>query len=777
MKLSSLHIQYFRGATKPVTIDFSQDKNITLIYGENGNGKSTIADALICLCTDSIGSLADKSDKDISYIKSLDAKISDFIIELKTENQTFKATLSDTGKKIIKKPDTDLPKVEALRRSQITSFIESAPSKRYEVLSSFIDVSNIQKSESELKKLISSLEKDLGQNTKSLSDAKHTLNEIWEKEGKPLDSLKTWVQSEVQKDFTRINKELLENNSVLQHWKTLQTTLSYIKAEKEKYNVAKQNAEKAENSLKEYQKNNPDSEAALLSLLKETKEFLTSKSKVEKCPVCEKVNTKDWLLSNVNDRITKMQELNKLTTDVKTFKETEKTSYSRLRSQIDPFNTQIVSLKSTTVLLQNFKFNEIFKDIIETPDTTNYFKEFTGIKEQLILEFDKLEKENMIVNKSVSIHNSITSNYNNIISLTKKCSSLDTLLKQAMAALILVEETRKKFVDNELSSISGEVEKMYQTIHPNEGLGNIKLFLNHNYQSSLNLTAKFYSLDDITPQSLYSESHLDTLGICIFIAMAKKESNKNVILILDDVVMSVDESHLDRIIDLIHNESTHFAHILISTHYRPWRERYRNNRAPNSNIQFIELRAWSKERGITQAKPQLVLDEIKFYLAIPENFHRENLAGVSGRFLEAILDFLSYNFQSKLKRKAANDYALSELLDCLSKELLKELKVQKMELTPDGKYSPTNHTEEIYLKPIIDNIKNLKAIRNQVGAHFTFDGALVGDSDVEDFATATIQLAELLICPKNGNLPDRNKSGSYWETKSGSIRLFPLIEP
>ena len=777
MKLSSLHIQYFRGATKPVTIDFSQDKNITLIYGENGNGKSTIADALICLCTDSIGSLADKSDKDISYIKSLDAKISDFIIELKTENQTFKATLSDTGKKIIKKPDTDLPKVEALRRSQITSFIESAPSKRYEVLSSFIDVSNIQKSESELKKLISSLEKDLGQNTKSLSDAKHTLNEIWEKEGKPLDSLKTWVQSEVQKDFTRINKELLENNSVLQHWKTLQTTLSYIKAEKEKYNVAKQNAEKAENSLKEYQKNNPDSEAALLSLLKETKEFLTSKSKAEKCPVCEKVNTKDWLLSNVNDRITKMQELNKLTTDVKTFKETEKTSYSRLRSQIDPFNTQIVSLKSTTVLLQNFKFNEIFKDIIETPDTTNYFKEFTGIKEQLILEFDKLEKENMIVNKSVSIHNSITSNYNNIISLTKKCSSLDTLLKQAMAALILVEETRKKFVDNELSSISGEVEKMYQTIHPNEGLGNIKLFLNHNYQSSLNLTAKFYSLDDITPQSLYSESHLDTLGICIFIAMAKKESNKNVILILDDVVMSVDESHLDRIIDLIHNESTHFAHILISTHYRPWRERYRNNRAPNSNIQFIELRAWSKERGITQAKPQLVLDEIKFYLAIPENFHRENLAGVSGRFLEAILDFLSYNFQSKLKRKAANDYALSELLDCLSKELLKELKVQKMELTPDGKYSPTNHTEEIYLKPIIDNIKNLKAIRNQVGAHFTFDGALVGDSDVEDFATATIQLAELLICPKNGNLPDRNKSGSYWETKSGSIRLFPLIEP
>ena len=45
MKLSSLHINAFRGATTPITLNFSQDKNITLIYSENGNGKSSIADA------------------------------------------------------------------------------------------------------------------------------------------------------------------------------------------------------------------------------------------------------------------------------------------------------------------------------------------------------------------------------------------------------------------------------------------------------------------------------------------------------------------------------------------------------------------------------------------------------------------------------------------------------------------------------------------------------------------------------------------------------------
>lgn len=107
MKLNSLHINAFRGATKPLTLNFSQDKNITLIYAENGNGKSSIADALVCLCTDGTGSLDDKSNKDYSFLKSLGANNSDLLVELKTDTQTFKATLSVNSNKIIKNPSTD----------------------------------------------------------------------------------------------------------------------------------------------------------------------------------------------------------------------------------------------------------------------------------------------------------------------------------------------------------------------------------------------------------------------------------------------------------------------------------------------------------------------------------------------------------------------------------------------------------------------------------------------------------------------------------------------
>lgn len=125
------------------------------------------------------------------------------------------------------------------------------------------------------------------------------------------------------------------------------------------------------------------------------------------------------------------------------------------------------------------------------------------------------------------------------------------------------------------------------------------------------MQANFHTEEGITPQSVYSESHLDTLGICIFLALAKKYSTGDTILVLDDVVMSVDDKHLDRFIDLLHDEEKHFGQIIITTHYRPWRERYRNNRAPAGNVQFMELRNWTKENGIRVFNSKIILAELK----------------------------------------------------------------------------------------------------------------------------------------------------------------------
>jgi len=46
-------------------------------------------------------------------------------------------------------------------------------------------------------------------------------------------------------------------------------------------------------------------------------------------------------------------------------------------------------------------------------------------------------------------------------------------------------------------------------------------------------------------------------------------------------------------------------------------------------------------------------------------------------------------------------------------------------------------------------------------SHWNPDGSLLSDSQVKEFAENTIVLCEVLACNICGNLPNRDKSGSY----------------
>ena len=55
--LQTLEVQALRGATEKFTLTFEKGKKITILYGENGSGKSTICDALEMLTKEKISSL------------------------------------------------------------------------------------------------------------------------------------------------------------------------------------------------------------------------------------------------------------------------------------------------------------------------------------------------------------------------------------------------------------------------------------------------------------------------------------------------------------------------------------------------------------------------------------------------------------------------------------------------------------------------------------------------------------------------------------------------
>ena len=92
-----------------------------------------------------------------------------------------------------------------------------------------------------------------------------------------------------------------------------------------------------------------------------------------------------------------------------------------------------------------------------------------------------------------------------------------------------------------LLEIAKEVDALYQKIHPKEKIGQLKLKLDERQRGSLIYGVAFGELQDIQPQPYYSESHLDSLGLCIFLALAKRNNAVRTVVVLDDVLGSVDQ--------------------------------------------------------------------------------------------------------------------------------------------------------------------------------------------------------------------------------------------
>jgi AAA15 family ATPase/GTPase len=60
LNLTSLKLEALRGATQPFELKFESGKKITIVYGENGSGKSTVCDAFDLLGNDGLSSLRGK---------------------------------------------------------------------------------------------------------------------------------------------------------------------------------------------------------------------------------------------------------------------------------------------------------------------------------------------------------------------------------------------------------------------------------------------------------------------------------------------------------------------------------------------------------------------------------------------------------------------------------------------------------------------------------------------------------------------------------------------
>ena len=143
-----------------------------------------------------------------------------------------------------------------------------------------------------------------------------------------------------------------------------------------------------------------------------------------------------------------------------------------------------------------------------------------------------------------------------------------------------------------LKRISRRVAQLYAALHPGENLSEA-VSIEPWTAKGVELAVEFYGSRQRPPHGVLSESHLNSLAIALFLAMAEEFNQQLGFLVLDDVINSFDVEHRGRLAELLADEFSGWQ-IIVLTHDQQFYE-HLSRRAPS--WRRLELTSWSYESG------------------------------------------------------------------------------------------------------------------------------------------------------------------------------------
>jgi hypothetical protein len=293
-------------------------------------------------------------------------------------------------------------------------------------------------------------------------------------------------------------------------------------------------------------------------------------------------------------------------------------------------------------------------------------------------------------------------------------------------------EARREVVQELFDELSKDIDGIYSRLHPAESHGNIRLEIRDVGQGSANLRGSFYDREDEDPRGYYSDAHLDTLGVSIFLALRRwhrrlyPEFN---LLVLDDVLTSVDNAHSVRLSELLLREFSDYQ-ILLTTHDRIWYEHLRDIQARcGVSANFINkvIHNWTLDEGPDLREPEDEHDRLKRLLA---DGSASEIASMAGRLLEHTLQEMRYSVSLSVQAKPSERYEIGDLWPSFYRAARKYASFYAQA----GRW--------------LDSLDVNWPIRNWVGAHFNDWANRAPRSSAVEFAEAVIGLFEAVSCAK-----------------------------
>lgn len=667
MKLIELEINNVRGITH---LSLKPDGNNFVIWGPNGSGKSAIVDAINFLLTGRISRLMGEGTGNLKLKEhgphidheSIEAVVR-AVIQLSEVDEPFEIRRCIENPNKLECEDNIWPYLEpvlslayrgqhVLTRREILKYVTSDGSTRAQKIQHLLNISEIEDVRKAFVRVQNDLKKERQAAERAVETAKGAVNATIQVQS---------FQEDKVLEFINENRVLLGGQEIstikyneLKTGLTPPTTISKDRAtnfelfERDIQNLQKVISEKKQTEIKEKDEVLREtiisirSDPRLLQALNKQRLIELGIEMIDesgKCPLCDT----SWPEGELHKYLEK-----KLSSSEKA------SQYQKRISELSKFITSHVSntigsLQQVVNALVKTGDNESGKKFSMWLENLNRLSSALGnaMEDYPLSDFDIDTVKRMLAPDDVQkqlehIHSlvkekcpeitpeqvawdALTRLEENLKALEQAQSEFeiaDISYKRAVILLHSFEIARDTVLRNLYNKVKERFVELYKKLHGlDEKSFSAKIEPDG---AALNFEVDFHGRGTYSPHALHSEGHQDSMGLCLYLALSELLAEGLIdLIILDDVVMSVDDGHRRNLCRILAS-SFPSRQFLITTHDKTWANQLRSEGVVD-RTGLIELYNWNIDTG-----PQ-VSYQVDLWDRIEEDIQRNDIPSAAAR--------------------------------------------------------------------------------------------------------------------------------------------------
>lgn len=593
MRIKAIQLSWFRGAADPVSIE--PNCKSMVVYGVNGSGKSSFVDAVEYVLNDGkIGHLAHiysgkRQEKAIPNTHKPQGRKIELRIkfkdnsELKTEI-TQDGSPTSSGAEAVAMPSWDYRRT-VLRQDEVGEFIHDTKGGKYSALLPLLGLHHMEVAVENLRQLAKSVTEQ-----SKLREIKVMLKQV---ETKRKATFGTDSDEQILAKISKLHAmyctDKVITTDALSRCKELKTALDTRIAGSsadQRRHIALQGA--AELDLEGHVgavrsacvKLAGAAEpliAQRLDVLHSTGVFVDKlgDEKEVKCPACGQLVAVDAFQAHVEAEQERLQEFIEVfemrKAAIGTLCDTVKSLKANL-GKADVKSWQEDEIAKGTLADNFVQLNEINAEALRVSCSEEDLKTFEGKLLPLICAAASASKDAPPDAQQLSTDTQMVEAGKAVIAAIEQAGTAahaDALVSFINSSEKGVREEVRLRSQKVIDEIAAAMKRMWAILHPDEAIEDVRLYLPKDTDKAIEIGLSFYGVDQESPRLTLSEGYRNSLGLCIFLAMAKREADKDRPLFLDDVVISLDRNHRGMIVEVLEKEFGG-QQVVILTHDREW---------------------------------------------------------------------------------------------------------------------------------------------------------------------------------------------------------------